>query len=41
MVENIKISETVDKCLNIITERLKTMIELEGLSEEDMLEEGL
>ncbi|NPA63302.1 MAG: 2-phosphoglycerate kinase [Methanococci archaeon] len=39
VVENIKISETVEKCLNIITERLKTMIELEGLSEEDMLEE--
>ncbi|CAB3288755.1 2-phosphoglycerate kinase [Methanocaldococcus lauensis] len=38
VIENIKISETVDKCLNIITERLKNMIELEGLSEEDMLE---
>ncbi|MEO2116951.1 MAG: 2-phosphoglycerate kinase [Methanocaldococcus sp.] len=41
VVENIKISETVDKCLNIITERLKTMIEMEGLSEEDMLEDGI
>ena len=41
VVENIKISETVEKCLNIITERLKTMIELEGLTEEDMLEESL
>ncbi|ACV25260.1 2-phosphoglycerate kinase [Methanocaldococcus fervens] len=39
VVENIKISKTVDNCLNIITERLKTMVELEGLSEEDMLEE--
>ncbi|XRO75758.1 2-phosphoglycerate kinase [Methanocaldococcus sp. 28A] len=41
VVENLKISETVDICLNIITERLKTMIELEGLSEEDMLDEDI
>ncbi|WP_423793149.1 2-phosphoglycerate kinase [Methanocaldococcus indicus] len=39
VVENIKISKTVEECLNIITKRLMDIIENQGIKLEDYLEE--
>ncbi|ADG13754.1 ATP-cone domain protein [Methanocaldococcus infernus ME] len=41
VVENINISKTVEECLNIITEKLKRILEMEGGRVEDVLEESL